>query len=211
MHERALIFDYGNVVAFFDYMKACERFGKMLGLSAVDFRDLIMGRGFGEMHARFECGQIAPENFAADLMAHTGLSLPYDDFVAVWQDIFWLNESIARLIGFFKSRGYTLLLGSNTNVLHASFFRRQFAPTLDLLDHLVLSYEVGHMKPDERFYAACASASGRAPAACVFIDDLAENIEGARTAGMTGLLYVDTPKLIADLHGLGIEVPAGEV
>jgi HAD superfamily hydrolase (TIGR01509 family) len=109
-----------------------------------------------------------------------------------------------------KSRGYTLLLGSNTNVLHATQYRRQFARTIDLFDHLILSYEVGCLKPDARFYRAAVAAAGVPAASCVFFDDLLENVEGARKAGLNGLQYVDTPSLIAGLQQLGVEISAGE-
>jgi putative hydrolase of the HAD superfamily len=210
MHEPALIFDLGNVVAFFDYMRACERFGAHLGLSGENFRDRILDRGFQPLMVEFESGRIAPEDFAHKVMAMGGLDLSYQGFVFDWQDIFWLNEPVAALIRFLKSRGYPLLLGSNTNVLHAAHFRRQFADTLNRLNHIIVSYEVGSMKPDRRFYEACVVAAGKSAGSCVFIDDLEENVDGARRAGLTGLHYVDTPALIADLRRLGVEVPAGE-
>ena len=99
------------------------------------------------------------------------------------------------------------MLGSNTNDLHAAQFRRQFAETLGHFDRLVLSYEIGHIKPTADFYLACAEAAGAPPGECVFIDDLAENIEGARAAGLVGLVFRDVPTLIADLAALGVEVP----
>jgi glucose-1-phosphatase len=210
MRQRALIFDFGNVLAYFDYMKACERFGARLGLSAERFRERIVERGFADLLARFECGRMAAEAFAREFMGLAGILVPYQEFVADWQDIFWLNEPVARLIGLLKARDYPLLLGSNTNVLHAAHFKRQFAATLSLLDHLILSHEVGHMKPDQRFYEACVTASGRPAGSCVFVDDLAENVEGARRAGLIGLHVVGTPRLITDLRRLGIEVPPGE-
>ena len=144
------------------------------------------------------------------MIARCGLALSDDEFLEAWQDIFWLNESVAELVAHLKSRGYTLLLGSNTNVLHARYFRRKFAPTLDHFDHLILSHEVGCLKPDARFYQACVAAAGVAPGACVFIDDMHENVEGARSAGLVAHHYIDTPGLIADLRRLGVEVPASE-
>jgi putative hydrolase of the HAD superfamily len=143
-------------------------------------------------------------------MALAGLDLSYDEFVRGWEDIFWLNEPVARLIAFLKARGYTLLLGSNTNILHSTYFRRRFAPTFDVFDRLILSHDVGHMKPDRRFYQACVAAAGVPAASCLFIDDLPENVEGARRAGLTGLRYVETPELIAGLRLHGVEVPPGE-
>jgi FMN phosphatase YigB (HAD superfamily) len=210
MREPALIFDLGNVVAFFDYTRACERLGARVGLSGEDWRQRIVERGFHPLMIQFESGRMAPEDFAREVMAMGGLNLSYPDFVVAWQDIFWLNEPVAQLIASLKSRGYPLLLGSNTNVLHAAHFRRQFADTLNLLDHLILSHEVRSMKPDQKFYDACVTSVGMPAGSCVFIDDLAENVEGARRAGLTGLHYVNTPALIADLRRLGVEVSTGE-
>jgi putative hydrolase of the HAD superfamily len=208
MQKPALIFDFGNVVAFFDYSKAFNRLNSESGLSSEDFRQRIEDRGFARVLREFECGQITPEVFAEEVMVMAGIRSPYHEFVHAWQDIFSLNEPIARLIDTLKTAGYQVLLGSNTNILHADHYRRQFASTLDQLDHLVLSHEVGHMKPDARFYAACVSAAGVPASSCVFIDDLADNIAGARNAGLVGIHYVDTPGLIADLRGLGVAIAA---
>ena len=82
------------------------------------------------------------------------------------------------MIAGLKSAGYTLVLGSNTNDLHAAQFRRQFAETLAHFDRLVLSFEIGHIKPSAAFYLACAEAAGAEPADCVFIDDLVETWKG---------------------------------
>jgi glucose-1-phosphatase len=202
----ALIFDFGNVVSFFDYLRACEKLGKPLGLTAEDFRRRIVDRGFAGLLAQFESGRIASEEFAERVMVLGGLALPYREFALAWQDIFWLNEPVARLIERLKGAGYPLLLGSNTNVLHYIHYRQQFAATLDLFDHHILSHEVGHLKPHREFYEACVAAAGLPTAACVFIDDMPENVEGARQAGLTGVHYVDTPTLIADLRRLGVEI-----
>ena len=208
MREPALIFDFGNVVAFFDYLKACERLGPKLGLTAEAFRRRIVERGFAPLLGRFESGKIGPEAFAAEVMVLSGVTLPYDEFVDAWQDIFWLNEPVARLIEQLKSAGYTLLLGSNTNILHSAHYRRQFASTLDLFDQFVLSHEVGHMKPNSEFYHACVRAAGVPAASCIFVDDLAENVDGARKAGLIGVHYINTPALITDLTEHGVTIAA---
>jgi putative hydrolase of the HAD superfamily len=207
MRQPALIFDFGNVVAFFDYLRACDRFGARLGVSGSALRTQLLDQGFAQILGQFESGRITADQFARDVMARAGLSLAYDEFVRDWEDIFWLNEPVARLIDALKSRGYTLVLGSNTNILHATHFRRRFAPTLGKFDHLVLSYEVGHIKPEAGFYSACVAAAGLPAAGCIFVDDVAGYVEGARTAGLAAVQYVDTPELIAALRRLGVEIP----
>ena len=163
MPEPALIFDYGNVIAFFDYMYAFERLGARMGVSGEVFRQRVVAGGFPDFLAEFESGRIAPEEFATAITAICGLDIPYPEFVEAWKDIFRLNESVAELIKALKSRGYPLLLGSNTNVLHATHYRRHFAHTIDLFDHLILSYEVGCMKPDARILPG--RCRGRKPSA----------------------------------------------
>jgi putative hydrolase of the HAD superfamily len=155
---------------------------------------------------QYESGKISAEAFSSGVCALVGLEISHADFAAAWADIFALNEPIATLVATLKGQGYTLVLGSNTNDLHAAQFRRQFAATLAHFDRLVLSYEVGHIKPTAAFYHACADAAGVAPPECVFIDDIAENIAGARAVGMEGVLFRNVPSLLESLRGLGVEV-----
>ena len=210
MQEPVLIFDFGNVVSFFDYDRACEQFGRRLGLTGPAFLQRLQERGFAELLVRFESGDMSAEDFAGRVMEVADLQLGYGEFVSGWEDIFWINEPVARLVEQLKGGGYTLLLGSNTNILHATYFRRRFATTIDLFDRLILSYEVGHMKPSGEFYRACVAAAGVPADSCVFIDDMIENVEGARQAGLEAIQFLDTPSLIADLQGFGVQVPMGQ-
>ena len=203
----ALNFDNDNVVAHFDYRKACETFGRRLGMSSDAFLDHVRRRGLSPLVARYESGQIDAETFSRSVCALVDLELRPEEFAAAWSDIFWLNPPIAALIPFLKGRGFTLVLGSYTNDLHAAQFRRQFAETLAHFDRLVFSYEIGHLKPNAAFYRACAEAAAAPPHACLFIDDLPENGVGARAAGLSGLIYRDFPGLLDDVAARGVEVP----
>jgi glucose-1-phosphatase len=211
MRQPVLIFDFGNVVGFFDYAKIYERFTPILGIELDELKRRLDEGGFAELMIQFESGRIAPTEFADHIMVKLGLKISYEEFVRAWEDIFWLNEPLARLLEFLKLRGYTLLLGSNTNVLHFEHYRRQFAETFTHFDRLIASHEVGHMKPRREFYEACVKAAGVPAAACVFVDDIEENAAGARSAGLNAIRYVDMPNLIADLRRLGVEVPLAQV
>ncbi len=206
----ALIFDFGNVVAHFDYTRSCAVLGRRLGLSGEELLSRARDAGLIPLLKRYESGQMAAEEFGLALCGLIGRGeVPHDEFAAAWVDIFWLNENVARLVEHLDARGYTLVLGSNTNDLHANHFRRQFAETLAHFDGLVLSYEVGHVKPSPEFYLACAATAGRPPGDCVFIDDLAENVEGAKAAGLDAILYDHRrhDDLLDELRGRGVEAP----
>ncbi len=206
MRRPALIFDFGNVVAHFDYLKAASSLGARLGLSGEELMTRLRPLGFSELLKRYEAGLMTAEGFSRDVSKLVDLEVSHDEFAEAWGGIFTANPTIAPLIARLKRAGYTLVLGSNTNDIHAARFRRDFAETLGYFDRLVLSYEVGHIKPSSAFYLACSEASGADPADCVFIDDLLENVEGARSAGLVGVLYRDTDGLVADLAGLGVVV-----
>lgn len=202
--QPAIIFDFGNVIAHFDYRKAAGRLGDRLGISGEELLERLRPLGFSDLLKSYESGKIPAEAFSKGVSDLIGLEVTHDEFAVAWADIFTANESIAPLVAALKSAGYTLVLGSNTNDLHAAQFRRQFAGTLDHFDRLVLSYEVGHIKPSAAFYLACAEAAGAEPSDCVFIDDLAENVEGASSAGLVGVLYTTTDRLIAELEAIGV-------
>ena len=206
----ALIFDFGNVVAHFDYRVACATLGRPLGLSGEALLERVRGLGFSPLVQEYESGKISAEAFSRGFCDLVGLEITHDEFARAWVDIFRLNEPIAEVVADLKRRGYTLVLGSNTNDLHAVQFRRQFAATLAHFDRLILSYEIGHIKPSAAFYHACAEAAGDPPSECLFIDDLPENVAGARAAGMEGVVFRDVPSLLDALRGLGVEVADAE-
>jgi glucose-1-phosphatase len=205
-----IMFDFGNVIGLFDFSLAFSRLSSPLGMSAVEFESLLQERGITALARSFEAGKLGPEEFAREVQKLAGLEMPFAEFEAHWVDIFTLNEPVARVIKALKKQGYKLLLGSNTNILHARFYRRKFREVLDLFDHFVFSYEVGELKPDATFFRACVDTV-RIPAEdCVFIDDIEENVQGARALGLMGLHFSDAPTLIADLRRIGIEVPSDQ-
>ena len=75
----------------------------------------------------------------------------------------------------------------------------------DLFDDVVCSADVGMAKPDPRIYALAAQRIGLPPEACAFIDDLAQNVEAARGAGMHGVHFlVNEHSLEEQLAALGV-------
>lgn len=70
----------------------------------------------------------------------------------------------------------------------------------DMCDVVVYSHEVGSMKPDRRIYlAACERLAVRAEEA-VLLDDVEENVEGARAVGMRAVRFGDNAQAIGELN-----------
>lgn len=61
-----------------------------------------------------------------------------------------------------------------------------------LFDTVVLSSDIGMTKPNPEIFEFTAKKLGVLPEECIMIDDLLVNIEGARQAGMKGVVYSTT-------------------
>jgi len=204
LNIETVIFDFGNVIAHFDYRIAANRLGEPLGISGENLMERATALGFRNLLMDFESGRIDPQAFVAELKDR--LSLPQDPerIAADWADIFTANEPVHTLAHELGDAGVKLVLGSNTNAIHASHFVRQFDSLLNRFDSLVFSHEVGAMKPADAFYRRCVEVSGSPSARCVFIDDMPENVEGAIAAGLQALHFENEDKLKADLLALGL-------
>ena len=73
----------------------------------------------------------------------------------------------------------------------------------------MVSAHEGVTKPDPRIYAILCARNGLDPAACVFIDDSAANVDGARAFGMDAIRFTDAPALAAELAARGAPAVRG--
>jgi putative hydrolase of the HAD superfamily len=66
----------------------------------------------------------------------------------------------------------------------------------------VISAEVHMHKPQPEIYRLAAQRLEVEPEACLFVDDLKENCEGAEAVGMTAIRHRSAPETIARLTEL---------
>jgi len=71
-----------------------------------------------------------------------------------------------------------------------------------LFDVEILSNEVGMVKPSAGIYQLTADRLGLSPEQCVMVDDIDRNVEGARAAGMQGILYQNMGQFRRELAAL---------
>jgi 2-haloacid dehalogenase len=114
------------------------------------------------------------------------------------------EDSVALMTGLIDA-GHDVTMLTN---FAADTFReaREMYPFLNLPRGVTVSGEVGLLKPDVAIYQRHAADFGLDPAACLFIDDVTVNVEGARAAGWQAVQFLGADKLQADLKDLGVEV-----
>lgn len=71
-----------------------------------------------------------------------------------------------------------------------------------LFDVVILSSEVGMVKPNADIYELTAHRLGLTPEECLMIDDLPTNVAGAKAAGMQGIICSNSVQCVADVRAL---------
>ncbi len=159
----------------------------------------------GDLEDAFESNRIGEEEFLRRFVADCKLTCSIEILAEACADIFWANPEICELIPQLKPR-YRLLLGSNTNPIHSRFFRKQFEDVLGHFDGLVLSHDIGVRKPSAAFFAHCQRLANGRPEECLFIDDMPDNIAGARQHGWQGIVYQANDGVVEKMRAAGVNV-----
>jgi len=202
---KGVVFDFGNVIAFFDHRRACRQLAA-LSASGVTEEEVFQAVFGTPLESDFDCGRLSPPAFIQRLRILLQLVGSDDAIVAAWCDIFWPNEEVASLIPRLNKATHRLLLASNTNELHYQWFRRRFAEPLARFDGLVLSHQLGFRKPAPEFFRRCVEVSLLSPQDSVYIDDRPDFVDAARTIGMRGIVYEPGLGLSEALQAEGVEV-----
>ena len=126
-------------------------------------------------------------------------TIAIDAFDKHYTDIFTGEvPGMKDLMKDFKSEGYRLLGLSNWSTKVFDVMDK-FPEIFSLLDGYLVSHQVHLLKTHKEIYEAFCKKFDVKPEDCVFIDDKAVNIEGAKSIGMHGIVFKDTDQLKADL------------
>src|SRR5688500_7151715 len=112
---KTIVFDFGNVVGFFDHHKTLKRLEQFTTMPA---QAMFASVYAGQLEDDFETGRITEAQFLDHFIDRCRLGCTPDALSAACADIFWPNPEVCDLIPKLKGR-YRLLLGSNTNIIHA--------------------------------------------------------------------------------------------
>ena len=195
---KALVFDLGNVLVFFDRMIAIRNIVKLTGVSA-DLVDQIL---HVDPAARaYEIGEITTDDFVRNFTEKSGVAVDKAALAQAASDIFSPNDEMIAIVEEARSRGLRTALLSNTNEAHFSHLWSQFL-FLHRFDALILSYRAKMMKPAPAIYEMACQAVGCRPEETFFTDDLAENVEAAHRCGMHALQFIDATSYRARLEQL---------
>jgi len=197
-----IVFDLGNTLIKFDHNISAK---KVKDLSAAPY-NVIYQTFFDSPHTHaFEKGEILSGEFYSGIKESLGLDLDYDEFVPIWNNIFWEDEISCGIARRLKANGYKLFLLSNVNKLHFEFIERKLN-IINIFDEIILSYIVGAMKPERAIYDDVIRRSGGDKSKILYIDDREDLIKEALALGIDSIRFEGGEKLEIELMKRGITV-----
>ncbi|VDR30678.1 Phosphatase yihX [Raoultella terrigena] len=180
------IFDLGNVIVDIDFNRVL---GTWSDLSRIPLATLKQHFTMGEAFRQHERGEISDEAFAEAMCHEMNMALSYEQFSHGWQAVFVaLRPEVIAIMHKLREQGHRVVVLSNTNRLHTTFWPDEYPQVRAAADRIYLSQEMGMRKPEERIYQSVLQQEGFSAADTVFFDDNAENISGANRLGITSIL-----------------------
>jgi 2-haloacid dehalogenase len=107
-------------------------------------------------------------------------------------------EGAVAILEELKDAGYELHALTNWSAETFPFARDRFA-FLDRFQTILVSADVGLIKPDPRIFELLLARIGRTPAECVYIDDSAKNVAAAQALGLDAIAFQDAEALRDEL------------
>ncbi len=189
---RNVVFDMGNVLMRFDGPYFSAQFTNSEADAAALNRALFGSTTW----ALLDSGTVSYDTMLRVARAHLekrlwpNLDACFVGWAAYSTPIDQTNALAAQL----KREGYGIYLLSNAGTrIHDQL---DHMPAWELMDGAVVSGQERLMKPDPAIYQLLCERYGLVAEECLFVDDNADNCDGARLAGMRAVQYTGDASVI---------------
>lgn len=183
---KAVIFDLGKVLVHYDHQTTITSTAALWN-SSPDTLLAVMQ----EVGTDLGVGDLSAEAFHQLLGTRFGATTEFEPFLAAFgAGIQRDEEALTYALSLQTRPGVTVAIMSNTNEAHVLHLD-SLVPELNEFDLVMMSNEVGVLKPDPEIFETALELLEVTPAQAIFIDDSAENVAAARALGLAGIVHSD--------------------
>lgn len=181
--------DYGGVVGDHHIIDAESRLARLFSIDVIELRDMLTESG--HLGDRVRRGDIAPEEFWLSCANECGLDelpAPVTALSRMWAQTYSLNASFLSGLRSVRKKAAVGLV-TNIDSGRKSYLVESVC-ILDMVDYLWASCEVGHTKREPELWARVRLEAKRLGFnRMLYVDDRAEHVQSAHTAGFDGILH----------------------
>jgi HAD superfamily hydrolase (TIGR01509 family) len=195
-----ILFDLGNVILPFNHYQIAEKLSRLSQKKELQDPKTIFSYLFDSVKGiinDFDVGKVSPPEFFQSVKEHLALSISFEAFLPIWNNIFVEDQEVSRIILSLKGK-WRLGLLSNTDPLHFNYILSKF-PMMKTFDKWILSYKVGCKKPAIEIYQKAIEWASVEPQKILFIDDMKKYVEVAVSLGMQGIHFISAEQLKEEL------------
>ena len=189
---KAIIFDFGNVLLEWDPRNVYERF---FPDDPEGMERFFTEVNFMEWNAHQDRGRPFAEGVAAlsqEFPQYSHLIQAYQDH---WSDSIGVSlTGTIEILKHLKQAEYLVYGLSNWSAETFPSVRERY-DFFDLLDGMVISGEVGHVKPHPEIFQILLDRIGRPASECLLIDDSLANVQQAQLMGFSVIRF-ESPELL---------------
>jgi putative hydrolase of the HAD superfamily len=197
-----VLFDLDGVLADYDRGTRVEVLARHLGRPAEAVRAAIYASGIEDAA---DAGRLDTPAYLSALRRELGCSIGADAWVDARRAATRPRPAMLELASELHGKGLTVAVLSNNGTLMAERWPAIVPALFPLFEgRAFCSARLGAAKPSPAAYLRCLQALSIPPAATLFIDDNAANVEGARAAGLAGHRFTDPDDLRQALERYGL-------
>jgi putative hydrolase of the HAD superfamily len=180
-----VIWDLGGVLVRTENYAPRRSLASRFGMTLEEIEDFVFHGESGDLAQR---GEISLEQHWENQRNKLGLS---PEEMQAFREQFWQGDRLdTDLVAYIRRLRQSYKTGLLSNAF--SDLRRvvtELWDFADAFDEMIISAEVGLVKPDPRIYRLALDRLGVAPEAAVFIDDFTPNVEGARAMNINAIHF----------------------
>jgi putative hydrolase of the HAD superfamily len=194
MTIHSIFIDFGGVIVRTEDKEPRRLQAEKLGLTSRDLEKIIFE---SESSQRASTGEITEDDHWQAVAESLAVTRAEVDKITA--EFFSGDRADISLIDFLRSlrpERKVCLISNAWSGLRAFVTREKLD---DVFDAMVISAEVGLIKPDPRIYRLALAKLGARPEESVFIDDVPANVDAARSAGMVGIEFAQPEKVLEEL------------
>ncbi len=181
MGTNAVLLDLGNVVLGVDFRRVFDYWSEVSNTPA----ELFYSRwSLDNAYKDHEKGLMDFKTYSGHLSEKFHIELDEDQWLTGWNQL-WTKpiKSTIALLPIIASK-YRLYALTNTNRIHADFFKNAYQTELSYFEKIYISNELGLRKPDAECFDHVCDDVGLPPQEILFLDDTKEHVLGAHKVGI---------------------------
>ena len=196
---QALLFDLGGVLVDIDFGRAISAWAPYSSLSSAELRKSFT---YDFQYERHERGEIEAAEYFDHLAKTLQLDATHEQIEHGWTAIFVGEIRQTRVLveamrGILPCYAFT-----NTNATHMAAWSKLFPGVVGAFDKIFASHELGLRKPERAAFDRICHLTETPASSIVFFDDLPENVQAAKKAGLQAVLVRSPDDVATSLRPL---------